>query len=183
MQEVTNFSINHLKTLVDNDIAESEENQNQVILAHGNSLSHSAPQSAWLNSKGEQNIENVVAQQAQHNPKDQPEGILKRRNEHLDVNHNQYRVKHVVSIQCEPSLLPICQNRIVKGNEHEQANDNTLPHSIGKPSPKRPLIEKDVKEANGVHLGIIQQNFFGVFPVENGKPDDGEGCEPHVVEI
>jgi Icc-related predicted phosphoesterase len=66
-----------LQTHVDDDVAESEEDEHKVVLRHHEGLLHEAVQWAFLNEEGEDKVKHVVANKGNDDPENQPEGILK----------------------------------------------------------------------------------------------------------
>lgn len=80
MKIIPNETICFLETFINNNVTESEENQNQVVLSHNEGLLHQAVYIRAWNEEGCEHVWNVPEKQRDKNPEQHPESNLERTN-------------------------------------------------------------------------------------------------------
>jgi hypothetical protein len=98
-QELTHFSVRHLRTFVDHDVTEGEENEYHVILGHLDLMLLYSIEIRWHNPKREQNQEQVVEHDRACYPEDHPESVLERTDQHFNIDHDHYSIKDVITFE------------------------------------------------------------------------------------
>lgn len=96
-QEILDLSVNHLHTVVNNDVAEGEEGQNKVVLAHKEGLLHQAVKRRAQNEEREEQVEHVVTENGYGHPEDKPPRELKGTNQNLNVHNHNHHIKHIIA--------------------------------------------------------------------------------------